>query len=127
MDKHFLGRTTPLLAVLGLAAMGLVLVLLTLGQGAAGALPAGGGAVSRVQSPSATFTVSGAVTCQATGPMSNVEVFVWIRDQGTGWVGDVTDANGAYSVTLPQGDYDFIFPEDRTFHFHCVSHNLCSC
>jgi uncharacterized repeat protein (TIGR01451 family) len=109
MDKHFLSRSMTLLAVLGLAVMGLLLTLLTLGRSMAGAMPGTDRAISDLDSPSATFTVSGIVTCQATGPISNVEVFVWIRDRGTGWVGDVTDANGVYSVPLPQGDYDFVF------------------
>ena len=110
MDKQFLGRTTTSVSRAGPGCHGLAARAVDLGPERGGRDgPTDGGAVYRTQSPSATFNVSGTLTCQTTGPISNVQVYVWIRDQGTGFSGDVTDANGAYSVTLAQGDYDFIF------------------
>jgi hypothetical protein len=55
------------------------------------------------------FTVSGTVTCEGTGPISDVEVFVWNRETSSGFTGDFTDSSGTYSVTLEEGNYDLIF------------------
>jgi uncharacterized repeat protein (TIGR01451 family) len=99
-----------LLAGPGLAVASLLLVFLLLGRSTAGATPDRDGAIPDLRSPNATFTVSGTVTCVATGPISDVEVFVWDRDGGSGgFTGDFTDSAGYYSVTLQQGHYDLLF------------------
>jgi uncharacterized repeat protein (TIGR01451 family) len=99
-----------LLAGPGLAVASLLLVFLLLGRSTAGATPDVDGAIPDLRSPSAPFTVSGTVTCVATGPISDVEVFVWDRDGGSGgFTGDFTDGAGYYSVTLQQGHYDLLF------------------
>ena len=41
--------------------------------------------------------------------ISDVEVFTWNREEGSGFVGDITDSSGYYSVTLESGNYDLIF------------------
>jgi hypothetical protein len=92
-----------------LAVTGLLLVFLLLGRSTAGAKPGGVDAVPEIRSPGGTFMVSGTVTCQATGPMSDVEVFAWNRDKGSGFVSDVTDSSGAYHVTLEEGTYVLTF------------------
>ena len=98
-----------LIAGPGLAAMALLAVFLLLGRSTVSATPDADDAVHDLRSPDATFTVSGTVTCEATGPISDVEVFAWNRDKGTGLVGDTTDSSGHYSVTLEEGNYDLIF------------------
>ena len=99
-----------LMAMLGLAATSLLLVFLLLGQITVGAAPGEKVTITDVRSPSASFTVSGTVTCQVTGLISDVEVFAWNREKGTGFVGDTTDSSGTYSVTLEEGNYyDLIF------------------
>jgi hypothetical protein len=98
-----------LIAGPGLAVASLLLMFLLLGRSTAGATPAEDVAIPDIRTPSTTFIVSGTVTCEGTGPLSNVEVYAWNRDEGSGVVGDVTDSSGAYSVTLDEGNYDLIF------------------
>ncbi|GAB4543078.1 MAG: hypothetical protein Kow0063_35860 [Anaerolineae bacterium] len=89
--------------------MGLLFALLLLGGNSVGAARDGPDPVADALAQNDTFTVSGTVTCQGIGPLSEVEVFVWYRDQGYGILSDTTDGNGYYSVTLPAGNYDLIF------------------
>jgi uncharacterized repeat protein (TIGR01451 family) len=94
----------------GLAVASLLLLFLLLGYSTAGATPDVDDAIPGLRPPSATFTVSGTVTCAATGPISDVEVFVWDRDGGSGgFRGNFTGSAGYYSVTLQQGHYDLLF------------------
>jgi hypothetical protein len=98
-----------LIAGPGLALTSLLLMFLLLGRSTAGATPVEDVAIPDIRTPSATFTVSGTVTCEGTGLLSDVEVYAWNRDRGSGGVGDVTNSSGAYSVTLDEGNYDLIF------------------
>ena len=98
-----------LIAGPGLAMASLLLVFFVLGRSTVEATHGGAGAVPDLQPQIATFTVSGTVTCQATGPISDVEVYAWNRDNGTGFVGGVTDSSGAYRVTLEEGNYRLEF------------------
>ena len=109
MNKYFLNRVMTLMAVPALAVTGLLLVFLLLGWSTVGATPGGAGPIPDVLAQIATFTVSGTVTCEATGPISDVEVFAWNRDGGAGFMGDTTDSSGYYSVTLADGNYDLNF------------------
>jgi hypothetical protein len=97
------------MAALGLAVTSLLLLFLLLGRSTVGATSKGAGPVPDIQAQDASFTVSGTVTCQVTGPISDVEVYTWNRDKGSGDVDDITDSNGYYSVTLETGNYDLIF------------------
>ena len=106
MDKKRFGA---LITMLALSGAGLLLVFLLLDRSAVGAAAGRGIAITGIQSPSASFTVSGTVTCEVTGPISDVDAFVWNRDKGSGFVGDTTDSSGYYSVTLEGGNYDLIF------------------
>jgi len=96
-------------AVPGLAVMGLLFLFLLLGRSTVNATPDVDNAITDLRSQNAAFTVSGTVTCEATGLISDVEVYAWNRDRGTGFVGDVTDISGTYSVTLEESSYDLIF------------------
>jgi len=98
-----------LIAGPGLAVTSLLLVFFVLGRSTVEATPGGAVAIPDLQPQTATFTVSGTVTCQATGPISDVEVYAWNRDTGSGAVGDVTDSSGAYRVTLEEGNYRLEF------------------
>ena len=98
-----------LIAGPGLAVTSLLLVFFVLGRSTVEATPGGAVAIPDLQPQTATFTVSGTVTCQATGPLSDVEIYAWNRDNGTGFVGDVTDSSGAYRVTLEVGTYRLEF------------------
>jgi len=98
-----------MIAVPGLAVMGLLLLFFLLGQSTAGATRSGHAVTLNVRSPSASFTVSGTVTCEGSSPVSDVEVFVWNREKGSGSVSDTTDISGYYSVILADGNYDLIF------------------
>ncbi len=100
MDKKRFGA---LITVSALSGAGLLLVFLLLGRSTVGAAPGGDVALTYVQPLGASFTVSGTVTCEATGLISGVEVFVWNWDRGSGFVGDTTDSSGYYSVTLESG------------------------
>jgi hypothetical protein len=106
MNKRKLWK---LMAALGLAVTSLLLLFLLLGRSTVGATSDGAGTVPDIQAQDASFTVSGTVTCQVTGPISDVEVYAWNRDKGSGFVGDTTDSSGYYSVTLEVGNYDLIF------------------
>jgi uncharacterized repeat protein (TIGR01451 family) len=109
MNRRFFKRMITLMAVPGLAVASLLLLLLLLGRSTVGAEPDGADGTLDVQVQSATFTISGTVTCEATGLISDVEVYAWNRDQGAGFVRDVTDISGTYSVTLEESSYDLIF------------------
>lgn len=98
-----------LIAALGLAVTSLLLMFLLLGRSTVGATSEGAGTIPDIRTQGASFTVSGTVTCAVTGPISDVEVFVWNRDKGTGSIGDITDISGTYSVTMTEGSYDLIF------------------
>lgn len=102
-------KSWTLVAGPGLAATGLLFAFLLLGWSRIGAVPGEIVAVTDTQLSNASFTVSGTVTCTATGVISAIEVFVWNRDQGIGFVGDITDSSGTYSITLEVGNYDLIF------------------
>jgi hypothetical protein len=106
MNKRKLWK---LMAALGLAVTSLLLLFLLLGQITVGAAPGEKVTIADARSSSASFTVSGTVTCEGTGPISDVEVFAWNRDKGGGEVDDITDSSGYYSVTLEAGNYDLIF------------------
>ena len=106
MNKRMLWA---LIAGPGMAMASLLLVFFVLGRSTVEATPGGAGAVPDLQPQTATFTISGTVTCQATGPISDVEVYAWNRDTGSGAVGDVTDSSGAYRVTLEEGNYRLEF------------------
>jgi len=103
-----------LIAGPGLAVTSLLLVFFVLGRSTAEATPGGAGAVPDLQPQTATFTVSGTVTCQATGPLSDVEVYAWNRNTGSGDVKGVTDSSGAYHVTLEEGTYTLEFMPPST-------------
>jgi hypothetical protein len=110
MHRRLSDRVVALLAAPGLSAMGLLLLYLLLDPGAVGAASDRGVAVSGLVAENGSFVVSGTVTCAAVGPMPGVEVYVWMRDLGDGFLGDVTDASGAYSVTLQaESSYDLIY------------------
>ena len=98
-----------MITVPGLAVMGLLLLFLLLGQSTADATRSERTATLNIRSPSASFTISGTVTCEGTGPISDVEVFVWNREKGSGAVSDTTNVSGYYSVILDDGNYDLIF------------------
>jgi hypothetical protein len=98
-----------LIAAPGLAVTSLLLLFLLLGWSTVRATPADADPMPNVQAQSPTFTVSGTVTCEVTGPISDVEVFVWNRDGSGGFTGDITDSSGAYSVRLEAGNYDLTF------------------
>jgi hypothetical protein len=102
-------RLWKLMAALGLAVTSLLLLFLLLGQITVGAAPSENVTITDVRSASASFTVSGTVTCEVTGLISDVEVFAWNRDKGGGDVGDITKSSGYYSVTLEGENYDLIF------------------
>ncbi len=102
-------KSWSLIAAPGLAATGLLLALLLLGWGTAGAAPGRASPLPDHLAQDNSFTVTGTVTCEGGGPLSEVEVFVWYRDQGYGVLRDTTDDNGYYSVTLEAGNYDLIF------------------
>jgi hypothetical protein len=102
-------RTWALIMVSALSGTGLLLLFLLLGQITVGAAPGENVTITDAQPFNATFTVSGTVTCEVTGPISDVEVFAWNRGKGTGFVGDITDSSGTYSVTLEGWNYDLIF------------------
>ncbi len=108
VNRRLFERVIVLVAVPGLAVMGLILFFLLLGDSAVGAILVVDDPLVRREANS-PFTVSGTVICGATGPVSDVEVYVWDRDQGTGFPGDLTDSDGAYSVTLEAGHYDLNF------------------
>ena len=95
-------RLWTLIAAPGLALASLLLVFLLLGRSTAGATP-------EVRSPETTFTVSGTVLNAAAEPISDVVVYAWKRYAGSGFVGDVSDSSGYYSVTLDGGNYDLNF------------------
>ncbi len=99
----------PLIAAPGLATMGLLLALLLLGWGTAGAATGKAGPLPDPLAQDDSFTISGTVTCKSE-VLSDVEVYVWYRDQGHGVLSDTTDNNGYYSVVLESGEYyDLIF------------------
>ena len=98
-----------LIAGPGMAMVSLVLVFLVLGRSTAEATPGRMGTAPDLQPQTATFTVSGTVICQATGPLSGVEVYAWNQGTGLGDVKDVTDSSGAYRVTLEEGNYRLEF------------------
>jgi hypothetical protein len=77
MKKHFLNRLTTLMAVPVLALTSLLLLFLLLDWSTARATPTDAGAMPNVQAQGSTFTVSGTITCQATGPISDVEITLW--------------------------------------------------
>ena len=108
MNRRLFERVIALVAVPGMAVTGLLILFLLLGGSAVGAIPVVDDPSVRREANS-PFTVSGTVTCGATGPVSDVEVYVWDRDQGTGFVGDITDISGTYSVMLEERSYDLIF------------------
>ena len=93
----------------GVAAASLLLMFFLLDRSTAGAMNDEHSTSPNPRSPSANFTITGTVTCEGTGLISDVEVYAWNRDKGTGAVGDVTDAGGTFSVTLEEGNYDLIF------------------
>jgi hypothetical protein len=109
MNRHFLNRAITLMAVLGLAGMGLLLPFLLLGQNTVSATSERASPVPNIRAQGASFTVSGTVTCEVTGLISDVEVFVWNRNKGTGVLSDTTDISGTYSVTMTEGSYDLTF------------------
>ena len=87
-----------LITVPGLAIASLLLAFFWLGQSTVGAKPS--------NQPGSNFTISGTVTSLTSGSvLSDVEVFVWNRDQGSGFVGDTTDISGTYEMTLATGNY----------------------
>ena len=91
-----------LITVPGLAIASLLLAFFWLGQSTVGAKPS--------NQPGSNFTISGTVTSLTSGSvLSDVEVFVWNRDQGSGFVGDTTDISGTYEMTLATGNYDLSF------------------
>jgi len=103
-------KSWSLIVAPGLAALGLLLAFVVLGWGIAGAAPHSASPPPDTLAQSDSFTVSGTVTCEGVGTLSEVEVFVWDREEGpAGFVGDVTDGSGYYSVTLEDGNYDLIF------------------
>jgi hypothetical protein len=105
MKKHFLNRLTTLMAVPVLAATALLLLFLLLGWSTTRARPADAGPMPSVLAQSSIFTVSGTVTCQASGPISDVEVTLWNWDKSSVVASDTTDINGTYSLTLDEGTY----------------------
>jgi len=110
VEKMHKRKLWKLMAMLGLAVTSLLLLFLLLGQITVGAAPSENVTIADAQYSSASFTVSGTVTCQVTGPISDVEVYAWNRDKGGGDVGDITKSSGHYSVTLEAGNYyDLIF------------------
>ena len=117
MNKLCALITVPVLAITSV-----LLLFLLLDSRPVGATPEENDAIPAVRSPIAPFTVSGTVTCGATGPIADVKVFVWNRDQGTGYLGDTTDASGIYSVTLQGGNYDLNF--NPPYGSGCASHTF---
>jgi uncharacterized repeat protein (TIGR01451 family) len=109
MNKRLLNHAMTVVAVPGLAVLGLLFLFLLLGRSTVSATPDVDDVVTDLRSQNAAFTISGTVTCEATGLISDVEVYAWNRDRGTGFVGDVTDISGTYSVTLEESSYDLIF------------------
>jgi hypothetical protein len=105
-------RLWNLIGAPGLAMTSLLFVFLLLGWQKAGATQEGVGTASGIGAPSAAFTVSGTIVCGATGPISDVEVFVWDQVKSTVVTSDTTDHSGAYSVTLDEDTYlvEFIPP-----------------
>jgi len=100
-----------LIAAPSLAALGLLLAFVVLGWGIAGAAPHSASPPPDTLAQDGSFTVSGTVTCEATGgPLSDVEVYVWDREREH-HDPDVssTDSSGHYSITLEAGDYDLVF------------------
>jgi len=79
MKKHVLNRATTLVAVPALALTTLLLLFLLLGWTTARATPASAGPMPDALAQTSTFTVSGTVTCEVTGPIASVEVFAWSR------------------------------------------------
>lgn len=106
MNKRRFGA---LITVSALSGAGLLSLFFVLGRIAVAATPGSGVALAYIQPLGASFTVSGTVTCEATGLMPDIEVFVWNREGGTGFMGDITDSSGYYSVTLEEGNYDLNF------------------
>jgi hypothetical protein len=109
MDKRKLWN---LISAPGLAVTSLLFVFLLLGWHTAGATLDGDSTFSEIRAPSATFTVSGTVTCEATGPIADVEVSAWDQLRSSVVASDTTDSSGNYSVTLDGGTYyvEFIPP-----------------
>jgi hypothetical protein len=102
MDKRKLWN---LISAPGLAVTSLLFVFLLLGWHTAGATLDGDSTFSEIRAPSATFTVSGTVTCEATGPIADVEVSAWDQLRSSVVASDSTDSSGVYSVTLDEGIY----------------------
>ena len=104
-----------LIAAPGLAVTGLLLTFLLLGWNPAGA---------SVDIPphSASLTVSGTVTCQATGPISDVEVALWNWEKSSVVTSDTTGINGTYSVTLDEGTYYLEFLPPAATGLHAKAH-----
>jgi hypothetical protein len=94
-----------LIAGAGLAAMALLLVFLLFGRSTVRATLNEDDAVLDLRSPDAPFTVSGTVTCKATGPIAGVEVSAWDQLRSSVVASDSTDSSGVYSVTLDEGTY----------------------
>jgi len=90
----------------------LLFVFLLLGWHTAGATQDGDSTFSEIGAPSAAFTVSGTVTCKATGPIAGVEISAWDQLRSSVVASDTTDSSGNYSVTLDGGTYyaEFIPP-----------------
>jgi hypothetical protein len=97
-----------LITAVGLAVTSLLLTFLLLDHNTVEAA-SGNVTITASQLANTSFTVSGTVTCQTSGLIGGVEIFVWDRELGTGFVGDTTDSSGNYSVTLDAGSYDLIF------------------
>jgi hypothetical protein len=105
-------RLWTLIAGAGLAVMALLLVFLLLGWSTVRATRNEDDVVPDLRSPEATFTISGTVTCKATGPIAGVEVSAWDQLRSSIVASDTTDSRGTYSVTLEGGTYyvEFIPP-----------------
>jgi hypothetical protein len=99
MDKTKLWN---LIGATGLALASLLCVFFLMDKGTAGASP-------EVLPQEATFAVSGTVLNEAAVAISDVVVYAWNRYEGSGFVGDVTDSSGYFSVTLGQGNYELNF------------------